>query len=91
MFSVCLRSPKDVNRSGRSNGSKAQITTEESSREKENKSSQTQHPRLLNAGVTLEMKPLWEQFNELGTEMIVTKAGRYELINSLDFFIRMLE
>ena len=22
------------------------------------------------------MKPLWEEFNELGTEMIVTKAGR---------------
>jgi hypothetical protein len=24
----------------------------------------------------LEMKPLWDEFNELGTEMIVTKAGR---------------
>ena len=22
------------------------------------------------------MKPLWDEFNELGTEMIVTKAGR---------------
>ncbi len=26
--------------------------------------------------VQLEMKSLWEEFNELGTEMIVTKAGR---------------
>ena len=26
--------------------------------------------------VQLEMKALWEEFNELGTEMIVTKAGR---------------
>lgn len=26
--------------------------------------------------VHLEMKALWEEFNELGTEMIVTKAGR---------------
>lgn len=25
----------------------------------------------------LEMKCLWDEFNELGTEMIVTKAGRY--------------
>ena len=24
----------------------------------------------------LEMKPLWDEFHELGTEMIVTKAGR---------------
>ena len=25
----------------------------------------------------LEMKALWQEFNTLGTEMIVTKAGRY--------------
>lgn len=34
------------------------------------------HPKLLNTGTALEMKPLWDEFNELGTEMIVTKAGR---------------
>jgi hypothetical protein len=34
------------------------------------------HPKLLNAGASLETKPLWDEFNELGTEMIVTKAGR---------------
>ncbi|XP_069699030.1 T-box transcription factor TBX10-like [Periplaneta americana] len=34
------------------------------------------HPKLLNTSATLEMKPLWDEFNELGTEMIVTKAGR---------------
>jgi T-box protein 1 len=34
------------------------------------------HPKLLNTGVALEMKPLWDEFHELGTEMIVTKAGR---------------
>mgnify|MGYP002224310938 CR=1 FL=1 len=34
------------------------------------------HPKLLNTGAALEMKPLWDEFNELGTEMIVTKAGR---------------
>lgn len=34
------------------------------------------HPKLAGAGAALEMKPLWDEFNELGTEMIVTKAGR---------------
>ena len=34
------------------------------------------HVRLSGVHGQLEMKPLWEEFNELGTEMIVTKAGR---------------
>ena len=34
------------------------------------------HGRLSSVVGQLEMKPLWEEFNELGTEMIVTKAGR---------------
>nr|CAD7425924.1 unnamed protein product [Timema monikensis] len=34
------------------------------------------HTKVMAAGVALEMKPLWDEFNELGTEMIVTKAGR---------------
>ena len=34
------------------------------------------HPKLINVSANLEMKPLWDEFNELGTEMIVTKAGR---------------
>ena len=34
------------------------------------------HHRLSTTQAQLEMKPLWEEFNELGTEMIVTKAGR---------------
>ncbi|XP_064460641.1 T-box transcription factor TBX1-like [Ornithodoros turicata] len=34
------------------------------------------HPKLVSVGATLEMKNLWDEFNELGTEMIVTKAGR---------------
>ncbi|KAG8275937.1 T-box transcription factor TBX1-B [Homalodisca vitripennis] len=36
----------------------------------------TSHPRLASVTSTLEMKSLWEEFNMLGTEMIVTKAGR---------------
>lgn len=35
------------------------------------------NPRVSSVMVQLEMKPLWEEFNQLGTEMIVTKAGRY--------------
>ncbi|XP_034236087.1 T-box transcription factor TBX1-like [Thrips palmi] len=34
------------------------------------------HPDLCDTGAVLEMKQLWDEFNELGTEMIVTKAGR---------------
>ena len=33
-----------------------------------------------NIDVILEGKELWDRFNELGTEMIITKAGRYEYI-----------
>ncbi|XP_069136138.1 T-box transcription factor TBX10-like [Argopecten irradians] len=34
------------------------------------------HAKLLNVTAHLEMKSLWDEFDELGTEMIVTKAGR---------------
>jgi len=34
------------------------------------------HPKLLSVQATLESKSLWDEFHELGTEMIVTKAGR---------------
>ncbi|XP_041349018.1 T-box transcription factor TBX10-like isoform X2 [Gigantopelta aegis] len=34
------------------------------------------HPKLINVSAQLEMKSLWDEFDELGTEMIVTKAGR---------------
>lgn len=35
------------------------------------------HEKLWAVRGCLEMKYLWDEFNELGTEMIVTKAGRY--------------
>lgn len=34
------------------------------------------HPKLLAVTAQLEMKNLWDEFDSLGTEMIVTKAGR---------------
>lgn len=36
------------------------------------------NPCVSSVTVQLEMKTLWEEFNQLGTEMIVTKAGRCE-------------
>ncbi|XP_072356509.1 T-box transcription factor TBX1-like [Scyliorhinus torazame] len=32
--------------------------------------------KVADIAVQLEMKALWDEFNQLGTEMIVTKAGR---------------
>eukprot|EP00061_Rhincodon_typus_P015347 g42963.t1 len=37
------------------------------------------NPKVANITVQLEMKALWDEFNQLGTEMIVTKAGRMVL------------
>jgi len=34
------------------------------------------HAELLSVEAHLQAKALWEEFNSLGTEMIVTKAGR---------------
>lgn len=34
---------------------------------------------LRNVTCHLETKDLWDKFNELGTEMIITKTGRYNL------------
>lgn len=33
--------------------------------------------KVASVRVQLEMHTLWEQFDQFGTEMIVTKAGRY--------------
>ncbi|KAG7263258.1 hypothetical protein CRUP_004752 [Coryphaenoides rupestris] len=35
------------------------------------------NPKVANINVQLEMKALWDEFNQLGTEMIVTKAGSF--------------
>lgn len=42
-------------------------------------------PQVSGIKVELEMDALWQQFDQLGTEMIVTKAGR--LVNSTFVFI----
>ncbi|XP_043289683.1 T-box transcription factor TBX10 [Venturia canescens] len=47
-----------------------------SSSPEENNPKRPLHPALVGAGAALEAKPLWEEFHQLGTEMIVTKAGR---------------
>lgn len=42
-----------------------------------NKTLIKKNPKVANINVQLEMKALWDEFNQLGTEMIVTKAGRW--------------
>jgi len=39
--------------------------------------------------VMLEDRPLWENFNGLTNEMIVTKSGRYETINQ-NFLLQII-
>lgn len=36
------------------------------------------HPKLASIKIQLESKSLWDEFDQLGTEMIVTKAGRLD-------------
>ena len=38
------------------------------------------HHKLTHVNAQLEMKSLWDEFDALSTEMIVTKAGRCVLI-----------
>ncbi|XP_030747539.1 T-box transcription factor TBX1-like [Sitophilus oryzae] len=62
------------------------LTLEHENERSENNNRNTTHnknhnlntltPALSNAGAILEMKHLWDEFHSLGTEMIVTKAGR---------------
>lgn len=40
-------------------------------------------PEVASVRVQLEMQSLWRQFDQLGTEMIVTKAGRFQPISHL--------
>ena len=34
------------------------------------------HPKLANIKMVIESKSLWDEFDKLGTEMIVTRSGR---------------
>ncbi len=47
--------------------------------EEETKRAKTKplHPKLFGVTALLEAKLLWDEFNQLGTEMIVTRPGRY--------------
>lgn len=41
-----------------------------------NESRKSLHPKLANIKMTIESKALWNEFDKLGTEMIVTRSGR---------------
>ena len=45
------------------------------------------HPALTKLKCTLETKDLWAKFHELGTEMIITKSGRWVKIIGLQLSI----
>lgn len=47
------------------------------------------NPHVSSVTVQLEMKALWEEFNQLGTEMIVTKAGRCEGQGRVCMWVRL--
>lgn len=52
------------------------VPTTESDGERTGKNHSSLSSALSTAAAILEMKPLWDEFHSLGTEMIVTKAGR---------------
>lgn len=50
-------------------------------------SSPTLSKELENVHCRLETKDLWDKFHELGTEMIITKTGRYvQVISNIVLF-----
>ncbi|XP_071744102.1 LOW QUALITY PROTEIN: uncharacterized protein [Lepeophtheirus salmonis] len=61
-------------RKGQRSGTTSTSSTSSNNNETLNK--KVLHPKLVSVVAQLEMKSLWDEFNELGTEMIVTKAGR---------------
>lgn len=61
---------------GASSSSCSSSSTPGSSSSNSSKAPIKKNPKVANITVQLEMKALWDEFNQLGTEMIVTKAGR---------------
>uniref|UniRef100_A0A4W5MQ26 T-box transcription factor 1 n=1 Tax=Hucho hucho TaxID=62062 RepID=A0A4W5MQ26_9TELE len=82
-FEPCPAAQHSYNYSG-SNPAQAQhsdtgtsnCSSSSSSSTPNSKSLVKKNPKVANINVQLEMKALWDEFNQLGTEMIVTKAGR---------------
>lgn len=74
--SSAVESRNDSNNNNRHHGDHHRSEDGPSSTEEVVGSKRPLHPALVGAGAALEAKPLWEEFHQLGTEMIVTKAGR---------------
>ncbi|KAK2184002.1 hypothetical protein NP493_287g04041 [Ridgeia piscesae] len=66
--------PTDADSGASPSGVKNEEETEV--KESEAKPKKPPHHKLLHVAAQLEMKGLWDEFDQLGTEMIVTKAGR---------------
>ena len=90
-FEPCPAAQHGYNYSG-SNPAQAQhsdtgtsnCSSSSSSSTPNSKSLVKKNPKVANINVQLEMKALWDEFNHLGTEMIVTKAGRWVEVTPWD-------
>ncbi|CAF1215166.1 unnamed protein product [Rotaria magnacalcarata] len=60
-----IQSTTNINKSGNENMSNGN-----------NEMKKPLHPKLANIRMVLESKSLWDEFDKLGTEMIVTRSGR---------------
>jgi hypothetical protein len=57
----------DLNKSDHENGSGSNVN---------NEMKKPLHPKLTSIKMIIESKSLWDEFDKLGTEMIVTRSGR---------------
>lgn len=76
LSSSLLESPSSNDNNNNHHHSTDETRGSLSSSSDNNNSKRPLHPALIDAGAALEARPLWEEFHQLGTEMIVTKAGR---------------
>ncbi|CAH8495273.1 unnamed protein product [Schistosoma rodhaini] len=75
----CLNQPSNTSRSEESHLSNTQFTmkwSDDGKQQRTQKLKMLGNDKLAQIKCRLETKELWEKFNELGTEMIITKSGR---------------
>lgn len=91
---TCLDDIKSMSSSSRSHSSSPNLTTASNSHvpntlhalnNLSTSHDKPLHPKLVSIRVQIESKSLWDEFDQLGTEMIVTKAGRFAISSWLVF------
>ncbi|XP_037090975.1 T-box transcription factor TBX10-like [Pollicipes pollicipes] len=76
LYQCAFSRPERDKLAGDVNGNTPQASDRNDERTAEGAEQRPLHPKLASVSTVLEMKEQWQQFNELTTEMIVTKAGR---------------